>query len=392
MAGHARLYKRFYIYFLKELVVLFCLSLAVFTFILVVSRLGKITDLVINKGVDLKDIFLLIAYSSPPFFTFTLPMAFLLSSVVVLGRLSSENEILALKANGVNLAYLFVPISILGLFVFVAGFLNTGLLVGKSSEAFRNTLLNIAKKGISIEDKEGVFNDSIPGIVIYIDKVDTKTKNLTGIIISDDRDEAAKQTVTAAKGSVNIDTNTFDLSFILTNGSLQRWEKTTDTYRSLSFKNYTFSLNLMTILPYNRELRKKPFEMDWQELKKAFAKATGERKYELSVEMYKKFSVPFSVVSFILLTVPLGIKRKTEGKFSGVVYSLLIFISYYILSALTENVGRVYEVWPLLVCFAPNIAFCLVGIWLLRRLNGEDHNGLLFRLKGLWEPYIAKIK
>ncbi len=388
----ACLYKKFYIYLLKELILLFCLSLAVFTFILVISRLGKIADLVINKGVDLTDIFLLIAYSSPPFFTFTLPMAFLLSSVVVLGRLSSENEILALKANGVNLGYLFVPIAMLGLFVFAAGFLNTTFLVSKSSEAFRNTLIEIAKKGISIEDKEGVFNDTIPGIVIYIDNVDTRTKKLTGIIISDDRDEAARQTVTAEKGTVNVDTNTLDLSFVLKNGSLQRWEKVTDTYRNLSFKDYTFSLNLMTVLPHRGELRKKAYEMNLQELKKAYVQATGEQKYDLSIEIYKKFSVPFSIVAFMLLTVPLGIKRKSEGKFSGVVYSLLIFISYYILSALTENLGKTYQTSPLMVCFAPNIAFCLVGLYLIRRLNGEDQGGMLVRLKQLWEPHFAKIK
>ena len=160
----ARFFRRkFYFYLLKELVLLFFLSLAVFTFILVMSRLGKMADLVINKGVDFKDIVLLIAYSCPPFLTFTLPMAFLLSTVVVLGRLSSENEILALKASGVNLMYLFVPIAMLGVAVFFAGFLNNSLLLSKSSDAFRTTLAEIAKKGISIEDKEGIFNDTIPG-------------------------------------------------------------------------------------------------------------------------------------------------------------------------------------------------------------------------------------
>ena len=82
-------------------------------------------------------------------------------------------------------------------------------------------------------------------------------------------------------------------------------------------------------------------------------------RYEFALEIYKKFSVPFSVVAFMLLTVPLGIKRKTEGKFSGVVYSLLIFICYYILSAIMENIGKMYEASPFLICFAPNIIFSL---------------------------------
>ncbi len=378
--------RKFYFYLLKELVLLFFLSLAVFTFILVMSRLGKMADLVINKGVDFKDIVLLIAYSCPPFLTFTLPMAFLLSTVVVLGRLSSENEILALKASGVNLMYLFVPISMLGIAVFFAGFLNNSLLLSKSSDAFRVTLADIAKKGISIEDKEGIFNDTIPGVVIYIDKVDTRKRVLSGIVISDDRDEAARQTVTAQTGSVNVDTGTLDLSFKLKNGSLQRWEKQADAYRSLSFKDYTFSLNLASVLP-NREFRKRPYEMDINELRKAFSASKGESRYEFSVEIYKKFSVPFSIFAFALLTLPLGIKRKTEGKFSGVVYSLLIFICYYILSAIMENIGKVYEMSPLLVCFAPNIMFSLAGFYLVTQLNNEDRGRVLDRLRRLWEPH-----
>ncbi len=387
-----RIAKKLYVYLLREILFLFLLSVGIFTFIMVLSRIGKIAELVINKGVGIKDILLLILYSSPTYLAFTLPMAFLLATVVTLGRLSGENEILALKANGVDLRRLYIPVAALGIALFFVGILNSNFLLPRSGEAFRNTLINIAKKGISIEDKEGIFNDSIPGIVIYIDKVDTKTKHLSGIIISDDRDESARQTVTSEKGTVNIDTNTLDLSFALKNGSLQRWEKQTDTYRSLSFKDYTFSLNLMNVLPYKGELRKKSYEMDLQELKKAYAQAKGENKYDFALEIYKKFSVPFSVVAFMLLTVPLGIKRKTEGKFSGVVYSLLIFISYYILSAVTENVGKVYEAAPLLVCFAPNIIFCCIGLYLVRRLNGEDQGSVLGRLKHLWEPYFAKVK
>ena len=182
--------KKFYVYLLKELLLLFFLSLAVFTFILVLSNLGKLADQVVNKGVGLGDILLLIVFSSPKFLTFTLPMAFLLSSVVALGRLSSENEILALKASGINLRYLFVPIATLGLAVLLAGFLNSSLLLSKSSRAFHDTLANIITKGFSIEDKEGIFNDSIKGVVIYIDKVDAKKRSLSGIVISDDRDEA----------------------------------------------------------------------------------------------------------------------------------------------------------------------------------------------------------
>lgn len=382
--------KKFYFYFLRELLGLFVLSVAIFTFIMVLSRLGKLTDLVINKDVDITDIILLIIYSAPSYLTFTLPMAFLLSTIVVLGRQSSENELLALKANGIDLRNLFVPVSALAIGIFLMGVADTTFLLSKSSEAFRNTLITIAKKGISIDDREGIFNDSIPGIVVYIDKVDTKTRNLSGIIISDDRDETMKQTISAEKGLVNLDVTSFDLSFLLENGTVHRWEKQHDTYQSLSFKNYAFAMNLMNVLPYNRELRKRPYEMNMAELSRAIVKAKPSHRYDLSLEIYKKFSIPFSSIAFVPLIVPLGIRRKTEGKFSGVVYSLFLFLSYYVLTAFTENIGKSCYAPPVLVAFVPNLLFCLTGLYLMRGLNAEVRTHALQRVRSCWERFNVK--
>jgi lipopolysaccharide export system permease protein len=388
-----KLHRKFYLYLLKELIQIFLLSLGILTFVFVLSRIGKIADLVINKGVEIKDIILLLVYSSPPYLTFTLPMAFLLSSIVVLGRLSTENEILALKASGVNLKCLFIPIVAIGVIITLIGLLNTNMLLPKSSELFRATLINIVKKGITVEDKEGVFNDSIPGIVIYIDKVDTKNKFLSGIIISDDRDKGLKQTISASKGIINLDSVTSDLYFVLEDGNLHRWEKAQDVYRNLSFKNYTFSMNLANMLPQNSNLRKRPYEMDTKELNKALVHANNpDDRYDILLEIYKRISLPLSSLAFIFLTIPLGIKRNIEGKFSGILYSLLLFIFYYILMAITENLGKTIHLPVVITSFTPNVIISIIGLYLLRNLNTEGQSKVSQKLKHLWVYYFEKAR
>ncbi len=388
-----KLHRKFYLYLLKELIQIFLLSLGILTFVFVLSRIGKIADLVINKGVEIKDILLLLVYSSPPYLTFTLPMAFLLSSIVVLGRLSTENEILALKASGVNLKCLFIPIVAIGVIITLIGLLNTNMLLPKSSELFRATLINIVKKGITVEDKEGVFNDSIPGIVIYIDKVDTKNKFLSGIIISDDRDKELKQTISASKGIINLDSVKLDLYFVLEDGNLHRWEKAQDVYRNLSFKNYTFSMNLANMLPQNSNLRKRPYEMDTKELNKALVHANNpDDRYDILLEIYKRISLPLSSLAFIFLTIPLGIKRNIEGKFSGILYSLLLFIFYYILMAITENLGKTIHLPVIITSFTPNVIISIIGLYLLRNLNTEGQSKVSQKLKHLWVYYFEKAR
>ena len=108
------------------------------------------------------------------------------------------------------------------------------------------------------------------------------------------------------------------------------------------------------------------------------------------MEIYKKISVPFSIVAFVLLTVPLGVKRKTRGSSCRWLHSLLIFICYYIISAIMENIGRVYEAPPIIVCFAPNILFSAIGFYLITQLNSEDQGGISQRLKRTWDRRFAK--
>ncbi len=319
-------------------------------------------------------------------------MAFLLSMIVVLGRLSGENEILALKANGINLRSLLVPFAFLGLAIFVIGVLNTTVLVSHAGDAFRDTLVTIAKKSISVEDKEGTFNDSIPDVVIFIEKVDKKNRDLSGVFISDDRDEGVRQTISAERGIVNLDVNTLDLSFSLKNGSVHRWEKANDTYRTVAFKDYVFAMNLLKVLPYNPGLRRKAHEMGLQELVAKYRAATGPEKYEYLLDLYKKFTIPLAAAAFVLVGVPLGLRRRAEGKFSGIAYSLVIFLSYYVLVALTENIGGQYNISPFLVSITPNMLVAGTGIYLLKNLNTEEQTRPAGQWKIMLESLIEKVK
>lgn len=384
--------RKFHVYVLKELSYILLLSLAILTFILVMSRLGKLTDLVINKGVELTDIILLILYSSPPYLTFTLPMAFLLSTIVTLGRLSTENEILALKASGVNLRCLFGPIAGIGVLITAVALFNTNMLLPTSANLFRDTLLNVLKKGITVDDKEGIFNDTIPGVVIYIDKADAQSKKLTGVLVSDDRDKNLKQTISASSGFIHVDPVTLDLSFILYNGSMHRWEKKEDVYRTIAFNDYTFMINLATMLPPSAGVRKRPFEMDRNELRNSMKLATKDKQYDLLIEIYKKITIPLSSLAFVFLTIPLGVRRKVEGRFSGVVYSLILFVAYYMLMAFTENLGRALNIPPLLIALIPNTVITLLGLYLLRNLNTEEPAKTSQMIRFLWTRYLEKAK
>lgn len=359
---------KLYLYILKETLSIFFLALLVFTALFILSRFSRFTDLFLQRGVEIKDILLLFFYASFSYLTFSLPMAFLLSCLVVLGRLSHENEIFILKVAGINLRHLFVPYLFFACCIGILNFMNTSFFLSKSTEKLEGAILNTLKKSFSLEEKEGIFNDSIPGIVIYVDR--TEGKVYRGILISDERDERVKQIITAQKGEIKFSSSSLDLYFDLKNGSLHRWEKDKDTYRSFSFKNYAFSFNLSSLFQSAKILKKRVYEMSYHELKERIKIASEKERYELLFELYNKFSLSLSPVAFTFLIVPIGVRRK-GGRVSGLLLSLSLFLFFYLLLALCERIGERLNFSPFFMAFLPTYMVAFSGLLMTRDLNGE---------------------
>ncbi|MCK7522749.1 MAG: LptF/LptG family permease [Ignavibacteriales bacterium] len=126
---------------------------------------------------------------------------------------------------------------------------------------------------------------------------------------------------------------------------------------------------------------------------KAMGLANKDRQYDLQIEIYKKMTnTPVMPWHLSFLTVPLGIRRKIEGRFSGIIYSLVLFVFYYILMALTENLGRTLRIPPLLIASIPNTAIVLLGLYLLRNLNVEEPTKASQTIRFFWTRYLEKAK
>src|SRR4030043_1536592 len=163
--------KTTHLYILKEIFPIFLIGLMIFTIILLMDKILKLIELIVTRGVSLTQILMLLLFLSPSFLVFTIPMAFLLGTLLSFGRLSGDSEITAFKASGVSLYQLFFPISILS----ICAYLLTTFLVffglPWGNQGFMATLYLIAQSKANIEIKERVFNDMFSGLVVYVDKV-----------------------------------------------------------------------------------------------------------------------------------------------------------------------------------------------------------------------------
>jgi lipopolysaccharide export system permease protein len=127
-------------YLLSEIFPPFVLGLLTFTFILLIARILKLVELIVTRGIPLTQVARLFVLILPTFLELTLPMAFLLAILLGLGRLSGDQELLALKASGVSPKQILLPLTFVAANVAMITLLLTSSVRPAAQVALKNEL------------------------------------------------------------------------------------------------------------------------------------------------------------------------------------------------------------------------------------------------------------
>ena len=361
------------LYILKEILPIFFIGLMTFTIILLMDKVLKLIELVVNRGGSLSSILMLFLYISPSFLIITIPVAVLLGTLLTFGRLSSDSEIIAFKASGMSLYQLFVPISIfaLGTFLLTTFLVFYGLPWGNSG--FKATLYQLAQSKADIEIKERVFNDSFNNLVVYVDRVPLQGNHMEGILIYDQREKGKSSTIIAKEGFLINNRESQEIILRLLNGDIQRVEPEAHTFQKIRFDTYDLRLELAkTFAAIENKIKDK--EMSIEDIRKKIEeiRRIGGDSTSYEVELHKRYAIPFTCIVFALIGVPLGIQPHRSGRSYGFILSILILIAYYICLTASE-VLAVRKIMPAFFAgWIPNLLFLGLGIYLLVKTARES--------------------
>jgi len=365
--------KTTYFYILKEILPIFFVGLLVFTIILLMDKILKLIELIVNRGGSLSNILMLFVFISPSFLIITIPISVLLGTLLTFGRLSSDSEITAFKASGTSLYQLFLPVSVFAL----AAFLMTSFLVFYGlpwgNRGFKATLFLIAQSRADIEIKERVFNDMFSGMVIYVDRVPIQGNRMEGILIYDDREKGKSNTIIAREGFLINNPESQEIILRLNNGDIHRYEPRVQTFQKIKFDTYDLKLELSkALLALGKKL--KEFEMSIDEIKEKIEtlKKQGKDITSQQVELYKRYTIPFTCIVFALIGAPLGIQPRRSGRSYGFILSILILLVYYISIIAFESLAVNKTIPPYLAGIAPTFLFGCLGIYLLMKASKES--------------------
>lgn len=354
-------------YLFKETVPPFVVSLLLFTAVFLMAKIIDVTDMIISYRVSLWSILLILTYCLPSFLVFVIPMSVMMGILLGFLRLSSDNEIVVMKAGGISLYRLLLPVftfSLMGLVL--TGFMTIyGSPLGRL--ALKARLLDAAKANVHIGLKGRTFTDGFKDVMLYVNEIDARGKVLRDIFVEDRRTLGVVRTVVAPRGVVVSDPERLDINLKFYNGTISQLSQDAKSVHSVRFDTYDFKLDFSSVLSPSEDRQKGRKELGLAELRQRLREA-GENDAEhslLLMEYHKKFSVPFACLVLGLTAVPLGIQWKSARRFLGVVLGLLFFLVYYSLLSIGWVLGESGLCPPAIGVWAPNLVVGAIGGYLL---------------------------
>jgi len=353
------------LYIIREIVFLFLLGIGVFTMVLLMGRMIKLTDMVIAHGVPLGDVGWMIIYLMPSFLIYTIPMAFLLAVLLAFSRLSADNEIVIMKSCGISLMQIMPPVLLCGLVVSVMGLYVGTAGVPWGNQSFSNIGFAILKKNISATIREKVFWDDIPGVVLYTDHFEEARHTLSGVVIYDGRDNTRPLTIFAGKGIIGGGANPREIRLALRDGSIHARGKNNE-YRFVNFNEYAVTISAPEAA---NNANRNPRDMDNAELRRLIHDPATSRQLSLKMgtELNGRYALPFASLAFAVLAVPLGLQNRRSAKSYGFALSLAVLLIYYMLLSTMSSLAERGVLPAVVALWIPNALLFVLG-WILLRM------------------------
>ena len=175
--------KKLDIFITKQFGMLFMGTFFICQFVLMMQFLWRYVDELIGKGLTLDVMAQFFWYMGLMLLPQALPLAILLSSLIVFGNLGESSELTAIKAAGISLMQAFRPLIVIAILIAGVSYFFQDVVYPKANLSFYQLLISMKQKSPELEIPEGIFYDGIPGSNIYVQKKDLSTGMLYGIMI-----------------------------------------------------------------------------------------------------------------------------------------------------------------------------------------------------------------
>lgn len=188
----------------KSFIAPFIATFGIGLFVLIMQFLWVYIDDIIGKGTGVFVMIELIGYLSVSLIPMALPIAILISSVMVMGNMAEHYELAALKSAGVPLLRIMAPLIVMSFGVMMFSFLCSNYVIPVANLKFKSRLYDIKRQKPMLSLETGVFNDDFRNMIIHIGGKDQDNRTIHDVLIYDHNSYNNKKVsvITASKGEM----------------------------------------------------------------------------------------------------------------------------------------------------------------------------------------------
>ncbi len=368
--------KTLFRYLVSEILPPFFAGLLAFTLILLIARILKLIELVITRGVPIVEIAKLFSLILPTFLEMTVPMSFLLAILLGLGRMSHDQELLAMKASGVSPLQILWPVSLVAVIIALLTLILTLYARPAANFALKKELYHIAKSRVGTALKEKVFNDDFPNLLIYVEELKPPGNTAQGVLIVDKRDKAREDIILAKVAIIRAEEETNTLGLRLFDGSIYQREVNHPGFSETRFNIYDFRFDLDELVGPVHQKEAGPKELPFGALLQTIdaKKHQGVPATPEQMELHQRIAFGFVPLVFGLLGVSLALLPRSAraNRSWGFMICLFWLMSYYALLSLGKALGDKNHLPPLLALWLPNFVIMVMASHFFRKALHES--------------------
>ena len=348
-------------YILRRLITVFVASVVIVTGLLFVGNILKVIEK-ISLGIKAISFFKMMIYMVPNLLSYALPMSILTACLLVFGKLSADNELIALRTSGISLMKIVMPVAVFAVLMGCFSMVQLGIIKPAAYSAQRNFSKQIKKNPTAL---------FIPNQTVKIAGYLFWSEKREGDIIYNVKIKQASEQqentpfVNAEWGEIKVFPNRDTMCLELHNytGRLGMGKGTAAEKGDLM--EITFDLGLGS---RTRVKTYKP-EMSMKELLIHRSLVTDRlKRLKYTLQINKRITYSLACLAFAAIGIPLGISVHRGEKAIGFAVSLPLFLAYYVADSMIRQLHKKPDLHPEILQWLPNIILIALGLWLFRRI------------------------
>lgn len=372
-------------YVLREILIGSLIGAVLFTFVLFLNQIGTVMELLVRASVSPAEVGRLFLLTLPQSLPYTVPMGVLLGVLLGLGRLSSDGEMIAIRAAGIPTRVVIAPVMVFCLLGAILCAYVTTTVSPWAAREFQaaSEAMKISQATASVQPR--VFIEQFPDKVLYLRDVEAGSiVQWRGIFLADTRAPGRRGSVGGAEVNGPRITIAEEATVIPLpdQDRLQVHLPSAFTYESSSdpedYQTVAASVQDETIEASPDSFRSpdRPFQqMEMAELWRAAA--SGDQKVQAGILAHQRLALPFACLLLPLAGIPLAISGQRAGKSLGVVLSILLAFGYWMVLLGGAALADEGYLPPGPAVWLANVLFGIVGVVAALRLDSPNRKDVL---------------